>query len=109
MQWTTRYQFETFYHPYARTFLRELEIGGIPRLMSRNLQLNPQTVRGWPTAFNFQSLYDPQPAVATPYPGTANAPDPGETRSISRRAPPAPIRSTTGKSSTTCRCSWRRC
>ena len=27
-QWSTRYEFETFYHPYARTFLRELEIGG---------------------------------------------------------------------------------
>ncbi|HXT80553.1 MAG TPA: neuraminidase-like domain-containing protein [Acetobacteraceae bacterium] len=78
-QWTTRYAFETFYHPYARTFLRELEIGGVPRLMSRNLQLNPQGVRGAPTAFSFQSLYAPQPPVAAPYPGTANAPDPGET------------------------------
>jgi hypothetical protein len=78
-QWATRYQFETFYHPYARTFLRELEIGGIPQLMSRNLQVNPQSVRGWPTVFNFQSLYGPQPPVARPYPGTANASDPGET------------------------------
>lgn len=76
-QWTTRYEFETFYHPYARTLLREMEIGGIPRLMSRNLQLNPQGVRGR-AAFNFQSLYAPQPPVALPYPGTANAPDPGE-------------------------------
>jgi hypothetical protein len=78
-QWTTRYQFETFYHPYARTFLRELEIGGVPQLMSRNLQLNPQTVRGWPAVFNFQSFYNPQPDVAAPYPGTIGAPDPGET------------------------------
>jgi hypothetical protein len=82
-QWSTKYQFETFYHPYARTFLRELEIGGIPQLMSRDLQLNPQTVRGWPTTFNFQSLYNPpQPSsVATPYPGallpSAYLPSPG--------------------------------
>ena len=78
-RWNTRYQFQTFYHPYARTFLRELEIGGISQLMARNLQLNPQQVRGWPTTFSFQSLYTPQPPVARPYPGTPGAPDPGET------------------------------
>jgi peptidoglycan hydrolase-like protein with peptidoglycan-binding domain len=78
-QWQTRYEFETFYHPYARTFLRELEIGGIPQLMSRNLQLNPQTVRGWPTTFDFNALYGPTGLVATPYPGAAAAPDSGET------------------------------
>jgi hypothetical protein len=77
-QWSTKYVFETFYHPYARTFLRELEIGGVPQLMARNLQLNPQSVRGWTPTFNFKTLYDPQPPVATPYPGTSGAPDPGE-------------------------------
>ncbi|PTB18124.1 hypothetical protein C9I57_25210 [Trinickia symbiotica] len=78
-QWQTRYVFETFYHPYARTFLRELEIGGISQLMSRNLQLNPQAVRGWAPSFDFNALYKPQPPVAAPYPGTSGAPDPGET------------------------------
>jgi hypothetical protein len=85
-QWTTEYRFLTFYHPYARTFLRELEIGGVTQLLTRNLQLNPQQVRGWPTTFNFQSLYNPQPVVAKPYPGVSDAlpgqiggPDPGET------------------------------
>jgi hypothetical protein len=77
-QWSTRFVFESFYHPYARTFLRELEIGGVPQLMSRNLQLNPQSVRGWTPAFDFNSIYDPQSPVAKPYPGTAGAPDPGE-------------------------------
>jgi hypothetical protein len=77
-QWSTRYVFETFYHPYARTFLRELEIGGVPQLMSRNLQVNPQGVSGWPSTFNFQTLYNPRPPVATPYPGVAGAPDVGE-------------------------------
>ena len=73
-QGSTEYQFETFYHPYARTFLRELEIGGIPQLMSRALQLNPQAVQGWPVTFNFETLYNPQPPVATPYPGTPERP-----------------------------------
>ncbi len=78
-QWSTRFVFETFYHPYARTFLRELEIGGVPQLMARELQVNPQGVRGWSPAFDFGSLYSPCPPVATPYPGAAGAPDPGET------------------------------
>lgn len=77
-QWTTRYEFLTFYHPYARTMLRELEIGGIPRLMSRSLQTNPQNVRGWSPTFDFASLFQPQPPVATPYPGQPGAIDVGE-------------------------------
>jgi hypothetical protein len=78
-QWSTSFAFQTFYHPYARTFLRELEIGGMPQLMSRSLQLNPQAVRNWPTTFNFANLYDPQAAVAKPYPGVSQTGDPGET------------------------------
>jgi hypothetical protein len=78
-QWTTRYTFQTFYHPFARTMLRELEIGGVPRLMSRTLQTNPEAVRGWSTAFDFGAIFKPRPPVATPYPGQANAPDVGET------------------------------
>jgi hypothetical protein len=77
-QWTTRYEFLSFYHPYARTMLRELEIGGIPRLMSRKLQTNPQGVRGWSTLFDFNTIFHPQPPVATPYPGQAGAVDVGE-------------------------------
>src|SRR5262249_49802432 len=71
--------FETFYHPYARTFLRELEIGGVPQLMARTLQVNPQAVRGWTPSFDFNALYNPQPPVVKPYPGAAGASDPGET------------------------------
>jgi hypothetical protein len=77
-QWSTRYQFETFYHPYARTLLRELEIGGVARLMSRSLQTGPQAVRGWQT-FNFASLYNPTQYVLPPYPGVNPTADPGET------------------------------
>lgn len=83
-QWSTSYIFQSFYHPYARTFLRELEIGGVSQLLSRNLQLNPLTVRGWssvpgwPTFFDFNSIYGPTNYVATPFPGAPGAPDPGE-------------------------------
>lgn len=77
-QWSTRYNFETFYHPYARTFLRELEIGGVSTLMSRNLQVNPEAVRGWTPIFNFSAVYQPQPPVIQPYPGPTNPSDPGE-------------------------------
>lgn len=66
-QWNTSYELDPFYHPFARTFLRELEIGGTDQLMQRNLQLNPQQVRGHGT-FDFASVYNPQPPVATPYP-----------------------------------------
>lgn len=79
-QWYTRYMFETFYHPFASTFLRELETGGIPKLMARSLQVDPQTVRGWATAFNFTSLYSPGPQVKSHFPGDnlPGNPDPGE-------------------------------
>jgi len=78
-QWATKYTFETFYHPYARTFLRELEIGGVSQLMTRNLQLNVQAVRGLTPNFDFKSIYNPTSLVETPYPGATGAADPGET------------------------------
>ena len=67
LPWGTRFAFAAFYHPFARTFLRELEIGGADRLMQRNLQLNPLQVRGQ-GGFDFGVLYQPQPPVAQPYP-----------------------------------------
>jgi hypothetical protein len=72
------YVFKTCYHPYARTFLRVLETGGIPQLMSRNLQLNVQALSGRPV-FDFNSYYGPNAQyVPLPYPGTAGGPDTGE-------------------------------
>jgi hypothetical protein len=70
-QWTTEYQFYTFYHPFARTMLREFELGGVPQLMSRNLQTKPYDVRGW--TFDFITTFQPQPPVAMPYPGQPDA------------------------------------
>jgi Neuraminidase-like domain len=70
-QWYTRYAFHTFYCPFARTLLRELESYGIPGLMARSLQLDPQGVRGWGSAldFNFAKQYNPGPQVKARYPG----------------------------------------
>ncbi|MEO6973162.1 MAG: neuraminidase-like domain-containing protein [Rhodoferax sp.] len=70
-QWTTSYAFQPFYHPFARTFLRELEIGGTDQLMQRKLQINPQVVRGQ-GSYDFNTQYKPQPpvlnTVTNPYP-----------------------------------------
>jgi hypothetical protein len=68
--WSTQFVFSTFYHPYATTFLRELEIGGVDQLMLRDLQLSPQSKSGWAAmvAGKFQSQYQPTPSVVPPYP-----------------------------------------
>lgn len=76
----TRFEFTTFYHPYARTFLRELEIGGIPALLARDLQTKPASIAG-SSPVNFANQYTPNKVlVAQPYPGVAPWPaDVGET------------------------------
>lgn len=66
-QWNTNYAFTPFYHPFARTFLRELELGGIDRLMERRLQIDPQAVRGQ-ASFDFATVYAPKAPVMAPYP-----------------------------------------
>lgn len=71
-----KFTFTTFYHPFARTMLRTLEASGIAGLMARSLQTSPQTTRGW--SFDFQSTFEPQPVVVTPYPGQPGASDVGE-------------------------------
>ena len=70
MTWTTSFALSPFYHPYATTFLRELEIGGVNRLMERDLQLKPETRSGWSalTSGKFQALYAPSAAVTAPFP-----------------------------------------
>lgn len=50
----TVYVFSPFYHPFARTFLRELEIGGVDGLMRRDLQVSPQAAPG-AAPFDFAS------------------------------------------------------
>ncbi len=67
--WATEYFFRLFYHPFARTFLRELEIGGSSQLMRRSLQLSPESVSGR-TPLDFIADYKPGPAVDTIQPVT---------------------------------------
>ncbi len=78
-QWNTNYIFQSFYHPYARTLLRELETQGVKALLARDLQLDPEKVRNWNVPrFDFNALYSPTNNVLRPLPGEPNAPDPGE-------------------------------
>ena len=74
-QWSTAFTFQTFYHPYARTFLRELEVNGLDDLMA--MQLDPETVRA-AAAFDFTDYAPVSPPVTMPYPGPGNPDDPGE-------------------------------
>ena len=111
-QWATEYQFETFYHPYARTFLRELEIGGV-RSSCRATCKSLRRPSGAGRRVSISSLYTPNGRGAA-LSGRDAAPDPSALPIQARRldfdpAPPAPIRSTTGRSSTTRRCSLPRC
>jgi Tc toxin complex TcA C-terminal TcB-binding domain/Neuraminidase-like domain len=70
LTWSTNYVFWPFYHPFAKTFLRELEIGGVDQMMDRNLQLYPETKSGWTamTAGKFVTQYVPTSSVVSPYP-----------------------------------------
>ena len=74
-EWTTSFTFQTFYHPFARTFLREFEVNGLDALMA--MQLDPKNVRA-ATAFDFTDYAPVSPPVTTPYPGPTNPDDPGE-------------------------------
>ena len=56
--WTTDFAFAPFYHPFARTFLHELARDGTPKLLSRALQVNPDSIRQTGT-FDFVATYGP--------------------------------------------------
>jgi Tc toxin complex TcA C-terminal TcB-binding domain/Neuraminidase-like domain len=71
--YTTQYNPELFYHPFAETFLQEIAFGGVDLLYARRLQLSPDQVRGT-TPFDFAATYAPtaavrqRPAPAPPFP-----------------------------------------
>lgn len=56
------YRVRPFSHPFTKLFLRELGRGGVDALMSRRLQLNPQTYQSG-RAFHFDRDYVPLPPV----------------------------------------------
>ncbi len=58
---------QPFYHPFVETFVQQLNIAGIPGLYSRQLQIDPDTVRGTGT-FSFTTTYSPTSFVTAPFP-----------------------------------------
>lgn len=57
---STHYIFYEFYHPYTRTFIRELDRLGIPGLLNRQIQVSPQAIAPVNT-FDFNAVYHPHP------------------------------------------------
>jgi hypothetical protein len=72
------YKFETFYHPYVCSFVKELNAHGMDGLLHRPLQLKPYLFLpeppsgSLPKPLNFKEEYGPEevknPIVITPYP-----------------------------------------
>ncbi|VAW74760.1 Insecticidal toxin complex protein TccB1 [hydrothermal vent metagenome] len=58
---TRKYRFEPFYHPYTVLFIRELNRDGMKGLLSRDIQIKPQSFSP-KNNFNFSS-YAPSPKV----------------------------------------------
>jgi hypothetical protein len=58
---------QAFYHPFVETFVQQLNIAGIPGLYNRQLQINPDAVRGT-SAFDFNATYQPTSFITAPFP-----------------------------------------
>lgn len=58
-----RWKFQTYYHPYASTYIRELNRYGVPGLFNRKLQIEPQTFLGLDRPLNFLNEYQPEASV----------------------------------------------
>jgi hypothetical protein len=54
----TRYLFRSFYHPYTKLFIKELNRAGIEGLLNRDIQINPQLYDP-KNEYNFASVYNP--------------------------------------------------
>jgi hypothetical protein len=64
------YVFETFYHPWVRMFVRELNRFGVDGLLRREIQKDPLSrIAGAHERFDFAAAYSPTDTVAQPYPG----------------------------------------
>jgi hypothetical protein len=63
------YTFWTFYHPWACLLVSQLNSSeGVDALYAQPVQLDPASVAGVTTPFDFKSYYLPDPLVLTPYP-----------------------------------------
>ncbi|HYU30576.1 MAG TPA: neuraminidase-like domain-containing protein [Thermoanaerobaculia bacterium] len=74
----SRFRFQTFYHPWLCSFVRELNRDGVDGLLQRRLQIHPEdfalrTPSGQAVApLDFKAVYEPHkvshPVVTEPYP-----------------------------------------
>jgi hypothetical protein len=71
---STRYTFQTFYHPFVSAFVHELNRDGLDGMLQRKVQTEPALFLPRPPSgrppppFNFQTVYEPQPVVDLLYP-----------------------------------------
>jgi len=66
-QFVRYFKFFIHYHPFVELFIKELNIWGIKGLLNRRIQINPASIPGSPTIFNFAD-YSPSNYVVSPYP-----------------------------------------
>jgi hypothetical protein len=58
----SRFRYFTHYHPFIETFIKELNIWGLPGLLNRRIQIAPDTVPDSPKPFDF-ATYKPHAGV----------------------------------------------
>ena len=63
---TANFEFCIHYHPFVELFIKELNIWGIKGLLNRRIQVDPESLPGSPTLFNFGD-YEPTFHVARNY------------------------------------------
>ena len=61
------FKFYIHYHPFVELFIKELNIWGIKGLLNRRIQVEPASIPGSPTPFNFAD-YQPESKVVQPLP-----------------------------------------
>nr|MBA2484285.1 hypothetical protein [Nitrosomonas sp.] len=65
-QLVSSFKFFIHYHPFVELFIKELNIWGIKGLLNRRIQVNPASLPGSPTIFNFMA-YQPTDNVIKNY------------------------------------------
>jgi hypothetical protein len=63
---TKSFSFFVHYHPFVELFTKELNIWGIKGLLNRRIQVNPKSIPGSPSLFNFAD-YNPTSVVSKTY------------------------------------------
>jgi hypothetical protein len=63
----SQFRFQPHYHPFVELFIKELNTWGLPGLLNRRIQVNPEAVPGSPKPFEF-ATYRPSSKVVAPWP-----------------------------------------